>query len=396
MKVIEAFARILSDEGADAVGVTVNLEVYVLSSRRWVRLASAKSAAKGIWQAKATRLRSGAFYAPMLRLTEAGNPAPRVLAQSGKLSYNATSQVLSVDFGQVERLAETAYPLSASNSRFSRIQHTVAGQAKRAEVSSATLMRNIALASNINLSRTTAASTGNATVATGNTTLLDTYNAEVLKLRSNEAKLQSQLSQKDQLLATRQQDLSKASSRIAELESTLAKSLANEAKLKEENASFSATASHKAPIQDIAANIGAEVDAANRRLRDAQHGYRFGKIELDLRGSVSDDGQSMALASLVDLSRLSAGVALPGVKLELLPKRERPITSDNVKVPDVSGLTETAVRRLLQAAGLRLEPVSKSLGPKPKIPVGQAIQQSPKAGAEIARGERVLVVFATP
>ncbi len=178
MKVIEAFARILSDEGADAVGVTVNLEVYVLSSRRWVRLASAKSAAKGIWQAKATRLRSGAFYAPMLRLTEAGNPAPRVLAQSGKLSYNATSQVLSVDFGQVERLAETAYPLSASNSRFSRIQHTVAGQAKRAEVSSATLMRNIALASNINLSRTTAASTGNATVATGNTTLLDTYNAD--------------------------------------------------------------------------------------------------------------------------------------------------------------------------------------------------------------------------
>ena len=67
---------------------------------------------------------------------------------------------------------------------------------------------------------------------------------------------------------------------------------------------------------------------------------------------------------------------------------------DKISQIHVTGLTETAVRRLLQAVGLRLESVSKSVEPGAKIPLGQSIQQSPNAGAELPRSRTVLVVFA--
>lgn len=406
MKVIEAFAHILTDEGVDAVGVTAILESYVLSSRRWVKIATARSVAKGLWQAKVSQLQPGAFYAPILRLTEPGTPAPRVLAQAGNLSYNASKQILSVDFGLVERLEETAYPLTASNALFRRSKYTVAGQPKRAKISSAMLIRNVAmlspgitssavrpgLAVNVGATNTAAA----AETPVTRSPVLDTFDSEILKFKAKEAKLQLQISQKDQQLSVRNVELNTVKSRVTELEANLSKAVESETNLKKENAAFVAEAKRKAPIQSIAANIGAEVDAANRKLLSEKRPYRFGRIELDLRGTVSTDGQSMALANLVDLEKLGGGTSLPGLKMELLSEREQSEVSTSVEVPDVTGLTETAVRRLLQAVGLRLESVSKSVEPGAKIPIGQSIQQSPKAGAELSRNMAVLVVFAAP
>ena len=102
----------------------------------------------------------------------------------------------------------------------------------------------------------------------------------------------------------------------------------------------------------------------------------------------------MSLASLVDLKTLGGATVLPGVKFEILPDTLPTESKTDVDVPDVTGLTETAVRRLLQAVGLRLEMVHKSIEPTTNIPIGLSIQQSPVAGTKLARTETVLVVFA--
>ncbi len=371
MKTIEAFARILNADGTDAVGVLLHLETYVLASRRWVKLDSAKSVAKGIWKAKVTRLREGAYYAPILRLKETSG----ILAQSGYLTYNTSTQTLSVDFGTVERLEQTTFSLIASNNRFNRVNYTIAGQPKKA---------------NASITATTIA-----TAATNNN-LRDTYNAELFKLQSTEAALRLKITQKDELLVTKNVSITGKNKRIAELEKKLSERIESETKLRKKNEIFTSETNRKTSINDIASGVGAEIDAANKKLRSNKQPYRFGKIELNLRGTISKDGKTITPVNFLDLSNMGAVAALPGMTMELLPETEKPEVTTSVKVPDVTGLTETVVRRLLNEVGLRIEVVTKSVASEARIPIGQSIQQSPKAGTDLPRSNTVLVVFAAP
>ncbi|MFV2003608.1 MAG: PASTA domain-containing protein [Gammaproteobacteria bacterium] len=389
MKTIQANAHILADGGANASGVTANLEIYVLSSRRWSKIATGKSNAKGIWRATATKLQTGAFYAPGLRLTEAGAPAPRVLALGGFMRYDQNKQVLTVDFGRIERLQKTAYPLTASIAIFKSTKFTIAGQAKNTTATFTGVMRAPTPA--------VAASVLSAAELTDSNRnpVLESFDAEILKFKAKEAGLQFTISQKNELLATREVQLGTVKSQVAQLEKKLAQSLEIEKALKTQNKNFVEESNRKMPIQRITSNIGNEIDAANTKLRNEKRPYRFGRIELDLRGSVSTDGQSMTLASLVDLKDLAGAVSLPSLKFEILPDNVTAEEISDVEVPDVIGLTETAVRRLLQAVGLRLEMVHRSIEPTKTLPIGQSIQQSPMAGEKLPRSETVLVVFAT-
>lgn len=392
MKTIQAHAHILTDEGTNASGVTATLQTYLLSSQRWIKLASAKSNTRGIWQASTTRLQQGAFYAPVLRLIETGNPVPRVLAMGGYISYDKTKQVLTVDFGSIERLEETAYRLTASASIFKRSKLTIAGQAKKARISFTNLLRAGSLVATDREPVTIVTDAERLTIKPN--PVLENFDAEVLKFKAKEASLQSTIIQKNALLTSRNVELANIKSQVTTLEQQLSSSIALEKKLKEQNKTFVDESKRKTPIQSIAANIGTEMDVANKKLRSEKRPYRFGRIELDLRGTISTDGQSMTLASLVDLKALGGAAVLPGVKFELLPDTVPTESKTDVEVPDVTGLTETAVRRLLQAVGLRLEMVHKSIEPTTNIPIGISIQQSPVAGTKLARTETVLVVFA--
>ena len=199
---------------------------------------------------------------------------------------------------------------------------------------------------------------------------------------------------KDQQLSANRGELTSAKRNIEELQADLSRVTLAETRLKLENQRFADEASREAPIADIAANIGTQVDAANRQLRETKRPYRFGRVQLDLKGTVSSDGQKMAMAKLVDLEKLKSGVTFPGVNLELIPENEPSTASATVKVPDVTGLTETAVRRVLQAFGLRLEKVDKSVASGSAQAIGQSIQQLPQSGSDLPRNQSVLVVFA--
>lgn len=399
MKIIEASAHLVTSEGKNISGVTLTLETFQISALRWVKLAAIKTTSKGIWRAKITRLKTGAFYAPQLRLIESGNTAPRVLAQEGLLSYDGTTTTLFVDFGRVERLDRNAYLMQASTPRFKNSKLTVAGQPKKAIIFravSATFRAPLTTQPVVALptgTLSTATNVKTPTEATASRAVLDTFNAEVLKFTANEAQLNLQIIKKDQLLAAKVTEINTNKIQIQTLESQLNKAVESERKLRVDNQLFESEAKRKTPIQDIASNIGSEVDAANKLLRSKKQPYQFGRIELDLKGTVSPDGHTMSLINLSDLTKLTNGAAPLSVKMELIPEREQSETLALVKVPNVIGLTETATRRLLQAVGLQLESVNQSLTDDSKTPLGQSIRQAPKAGKEMARGSTILVVF---
>nr|WP_282571275.1 PASTA domain-containing protein [Methylonatrum kenyense] len=64
-----------------------------------------------------------------------------------------------------------------------------------------------------------------------------------------------------------------------------------------------------------------------------------------------------------------------------------------VAVPDFSGLTETAARRLAKAQGLRLEVAYEARGDR-DVGAGQAFKQTPSRDARVVSGASVIVVFA--
>lgn len=339
MKKIAASAQIVNEAGQPVSNIMVVLEVYSLASAKWVKVVSAKSSSRGTWSVSQRMDVSDRSFAPMLRLVEDRRPKPRFLTQKCQLKYTAANQTLQADFGSVTK---------------------------------------------IDLS----------TISPASTLLRDSFDAEVLRFRSNEASMRSTIDLRDQQLAAKKVELTSAKRQIEQLQSDLSRVTLAENRLKVENQRFLEEASREAPIGDIAANIGKQVDAANRQLKESQRPYRFGRIKLDLKGTVSTDGQNMAMAKLVDLEKLKSGVTFPGVNLELVPERPPSTESAAVKVPDVTGLTETAVRRVLQAIGLRLEKVDKTVGSESKHAIGQSIQQLPRSGSELPRNQSVLVVFA--
>lgn len=339
MKKITASAQIVNEAGEPVSGIMVVLEVFGLANARWVKVGSAKSNARGSWGVSQPLEVSDRSFAPMLRLVEDRRPKPRFLTQKCQLKYNSADQTLRVNFAAVTRVDVSATRPAATHLR-------------------------------------------------------DTFDAEVLRFRSNEASMRSTIVLKDQQLATNKVELTGAKRRIEELQADLSRVTLAENRLKLENQRFVEEASREAPIGDIAANIGTQVDAANRRLEEERRPYRFGKIKLDLKGTVSSDGQKMSMAKLVDLEKLKSGVTFPGVNLELLPDRTPKPASTAVEVPDVTGLTETAVRRVLQAFGLRLEKIDKSVESDSKHAIGQSIQQIPGSGSELPRNQSVRVVFA--
>ena len=414
MKSITAHARVLNDGNKPVVGVAFNLETFVLKSNRWIRLGSAKTVAKGNWDITVNRNVPQEVHAPMLRLVEAGSPAPRVLAQHSYLKYDATRQLLDVDFGVVERLDQETFKLTAATSQFRRNNYYIAANAQQPQE---VMMR---MAARFNLS--TAGRVEALNVANTDSSVR-AKETELLKLRSSETALKSDLVAKDQQISAKEAELARARTAESELKISLAKkeqlvssktSELNQLKLQNTNISKTlqqrikeieglrkqqeelqkSTGEGKStPLSTIATNIGTEVDSANKTLLSRNLPYRFGKIDLNIKGAVAEEGQSITLARISDTATAKV---LSNVNLELLPTRSPADLKDAVTVPDISGLTESVVRRLLNSVGLKLEVVSKSLGDSTKVPVGQSIKQSPKSGAVASRNDTVLVVFAAP
>ena len=377
MKTILAHARILNDGDKPVVGVAFSLETFVLKSNRWIRLGNAKTVDKGQWSVTVNRNAPREMHAPMLRLVEAGAPSPRVLAQHCYLKYDATRQLVTADFGVVVRLDKESYKLTPATPQFNRSKYFIAAHADQPQE---VMLRMAARMNFANAGRLGA---------------VRPANADNLAATIKEAEFKTALDAKERLLSTKTIELNQAKVQINEISKSLQQRVKEIERLRkqQEKLQQSTGAGKATKLSTIATNIGTEIDAANKTLKRQNLPYQFGKIDLNIKGAVAEDGQSITLARLSDTATAKI---FSNVNLELLPVLPPVNLKDAVTVPDIKGLTETVVRRLLNSVGLKLEVVSKSMGQGSKIPVGQSIQQSPKAGAATARNDTVLVVFAAP
>ncbi|AJQ97771.1 PASTA domain-containing protein [Gynuella sunshinyii] len=403
MKAIQVYARFMNSQDQPVNSLAVSVETFDLQKNAWTELAKSASRSNGVINFRIAFTRN---ESPVLRLSEAEGEA-KVLASACYIYYDNRNQLLSYDFGDIELLEDTAYPLTPTQSRFSNQSITLSGQANRPEVSAAVLMRNLSAINRSGILTTnvgTVAGTVKPTATTAEKAAaslaldvssipitVDTYNAELIKFRSIEANLQNTISLKDQDLAAQKTLLENSQKQITQLQKEVTRAQTAEVKLQQQNAIFTDEEKRLAPIDQIASNIGAQIDSANKKLQQETRPYQIQNISLQLKGSISANGQSIALARLTDGEAQLSNAQV--MTLDLV-KTAQPATTTEVLLPDVSGLTESSVRRLLKSIGLKTESMTKSVGPNSQITLGQAISQSPKAGSKIALNQTVIVVFA--
>ncbi|GGB86492.1 hypothetical protein GCM10011352_10490 [Marinobacterium zhoushanense] len=385
MSKVVATVLLLTDEGKPAAGHGLVLEAYSLSTRRWQAVARAKTDAQGKASLTTATNVANEPMAPALRLTELGNPSPRVLAQGGYMQFDVNAQTLLVDFGQVERLEETAYRLQQSDSRFARTVITIAGAPVSPQIS--TLAINRMVAANPRLAAgLTRVDIGTPTQPTAAPQLNEALTAAVLSnkevqvLKARELQLNSELMDKTREVSLTAEKLNTANLTIDTLRADLGSVNAEKLELAQQLEAIRAKAKEPAKIEDVLVGLGSKLHSSNTQLKKDNLPFRIGSIKVDLRGSLTDDGSSIVMGG-------SGG----GVSTELFGD-DAASAETKVTVPAVVGLTETAARRVLRSVGLRMTAAHQQLGEGKGVP-GQALSQHPAASTQLAHGSEVMVVF---
>ena len=141
------------------------------------------------------------------------------------------------------------------------------------------------------------------------------------------------------------------------------------------------------PIQDLYSNLVSEIALANDNNSDKT--FKLSNISVKLKALIHEEGGSMS-ASLLDLdnSETVNGDAISELAFDLTPVQQTaPVSRE---LPDLTGFTETAVRRILKSLGLRLNPVyQKNLD----VVNGDSFKQSPVAGETAQPNQLITVIF---
>lgn len=141
------------------------------------------------------------------------------------------------------------------------------------------------------------------------------------------------------------------------------------------------------PINSLYSNILGQVETVNKSTENSA--FKLSNLSLKLKAIIQKDGDNLS-ASLLDssLSDTINGNSISELSFEITPtQNQNPATT---KIPELSGLTETAVRRVLQSIGLRLNPVYQQ---NLNVVHGSAFKQSPEPGTTIQPNQLVTVIF---
>lgn len=141
------------------------------------------------------------------------------------------------------------------------------------------------------------------------------------------------------------------------------------------------------PIKNLYTNIIQEIETANRFTESSS--YKLSNISLKLKAIIQKDGDSIS-ASLMDKSNSEKvnGNSISELVFDITPVR----STQNIpgKLPDLIGLTETAVRRILKSIDLRLNPVYQS---NKTVVNGDSFKQSPASGSDFQANQLITVIF---
>lgn len=141
------------------------------------------------------------------------------------------------------------------------------------------------------------------------------------------------------------------------------------------------------PIQDIYTNIVSEITAATESSQSSA--FKLSNISLKLKAVIHGEGESLS-ASLLDMenSENINGNAISELTFDITPAQNEGTTL--ATMPDITGLTETAVRKVLKSLDLRLNPVYQK---NPDVVNGDSFKQSPAAGSSIQPNQLITVIF---
>ncbi|WP_430406043.1 PASTA domain-containing protein [Fluviicola sp.] len=141
------------------------------------------------------------------------------------------------------------------------------------------------------------------------------------------------------------------------------------------------------PIQDLYTNIVSEIASASETSIGSP--FKLSNISLKLKALIHEDGGSMS-ASLLNFenSENVNGDAISELVFDITPVQNR--QNGGIGIPNLIGLTETAVRKVLKNLGLKLNPVYQK---KDSVVNGDSFKQFPQQGVSAQPNQLVTVIF---
>ncbi len=132
--------------------------------------------------------------------------------------------------------------------------------------------------------------------------------------------------------------------------------------------------------------IKADEELANSR-------FKLANVSLNLKTTV-EKGPEGTLLGLLDFESAKGinGAAVSDISIDIVPNNAA-VVSNGLKMPNILGLTETAVRKVLLDYGLKLDAVYHATDNQ-NLVEGQSFKQSPAPEATIEEGQEVIVIFA--
>ncbi|MFK7747608.1 MAG: PASTA domain-containing protein [Kordia sp.] len=123
--------------------------------------------------------------------------------------------------------------------------------------------------------------------------------------------------------------------------------------------------------------------------------YKLANVSLNLKTTV-EKGPDGTIFGLLDYESAKDvnSAAISDISIDIVPTDTASTTVDQ-KMPNILGLTETAVRKVLINNGLKLDAVYHPTNDD-KLIEGQSFKQSPAPDATIVEGQEVIVIFAKP
>ncbi|MFC4636426.1 PASTA domain-containing protein [Dokdonia ponticola] len=126
----------------------------------------------------------------------------------------------------------------------------------------------------------------------------------------------------------------------------------------------------------------------------ATSGFKLSNISINLK-TVAEKDEGGLRFQVIDINNASAinGAAISDIKIDIT-EDETPIVNELI-VPKLIGLTETAARNYLEKFSLRLDPVYQLIDTENSIlSEGQAFKQSPEPGITTTPDTTITVIFA--
>ena len=141
------------------------------------------------------------------------------------------------------------------------------------------------------------------------------------------------------------------------------------------------------PINELYTDIVSEIENATRA--SASSAFKLSNISLKLKAVIQRDGESVS-AALLDIANSENinGNAISELTFDITPTQIGETTLSTM--PEVTGLTETAVRLELKSLDLRLNPVYQK---NPDVVNGDSFKQSPASGDSIQANQLITVIF---